>query len=81
MSMHPELMLPQAANIAPKDLKFTREQTKRLAKRIGRCFLKDDTFLDDLADALDGIDFEDELSETESDEYASTDEEELATEQ
>ena len=78
MSMHPELMVPQTATVLPKDIKFTRAQTQRLAKRLGRCFLQDDTFLDNLADALDGIDLDDELSETESDEYASTDEEEIA---
>jgi hypothetical protein len=47
----------------------------RLAHRIGRHFLRDEGFLDDLADALDGIDLTDELSVTESDEYASSDEE------
>ena len=52
-----------------------------MAKRLGRCFLRDDDWLDDLADALDGIDLEDDLTETESDEYASTDEEELAAKQ
>jgi hypothetical protein len=73
MNMHPELFAAQpAAGSAPKDLKFTRQQTVRLAHRIGRHFLRDEGFLDDLADALDGIDLTDELSVTESDEYASS---------
>ena len=79
MNMHPELFAAQpAGGIAPKDLKFTRQQTLRLAHRIGRHFLRDEGFLDDLADALDGIDLTDELSVTESDEYASSDEEQVA---
>lgn len=40
----------------------------KFAHRIGKRLLVDETFLDDLADALDGIDVADELSESEDEE-------------
>ena len=41
-------------------------QLKKFAHRVGKRLLVDDGFLDDLADALDGIDLADELSESDS---------------
>ena len=52
----------------------------QLAHVLGKRFLKDDDFLDNLVDALDGVDLVSELSETDSDYYLSeeaVDEEDL----
>lgn len=46
------------------DMRLNKEQMAKLAHRVGKRLLTDDTFLDDLADALDGIDLQDELSVT-----------------
>lgn len=46
------------------------------AHLVGKRFLEDDEFLDNLVDALDGVELESELSETDSDMYATSDEEE-----
>lgn len=43
----------------------------QLAHVLGKRFLKDDDFLDNLVDALDGVDLVSELSETDSDYYLS----------
>lgn len=47
---------------------------KRFAHRIGKRLLVDEVFLDDLADALDGIDLSGELSETQEEEEGRTSE-------
>lgn len=49
-------------------LSFKRSELDALAHRIGKRFLKNDDFLDDLCDALDGYDVKNDLSETEDDE-------------
>ena len=44
--------------------RLSRKMVSKLARRIGKRLLTSDEWLDDLADALDGIDLADELSVT-----------------
>ena len=41
-----------------KNIRIKKSVVEQFAKKIGRHLLKNDTYLDRLADALDGIEFE-----------------------
>ena len=56
---------------------MSKKQMVKFAHRIGKRLLVDDTFLDDLADAMDGVDLNGELSETEDDDDEESESEEV----
>jgi hypothetical protein len=50
------------------ELKLSKEQMEGLAYKLGKRLVTNEKFLDDLADALEGVDIENELSDTEMEE-------------
>lgn len=50
------------------ELKLSKEQMESLAYKLGKRLVTNEKFLDDLADALDGIDIKQDLSDTEKEE-------------
>jgi hypothetical protein len=51
----------------PNVMALSKKEMVKLAHRLGKRLLVDESFLDDLADALDGADLSGELSVTDSD--------------